>query len=789
MRKLLKRIVSLFLAVSVAAVSGAVPPAPVWATGLTEAAGEGMRTVELGVVPGEEALDVELEEKTGPETEADELAETHIEATSNDAGNEEAAEAVPNAGYQIADEAYSDTGFYIATYDSEAAKEADTEGDHSAEGYESDDEILTPDAASSVPYTDDETEILNRMLAMQAEYPEGRRWTNSDKYVWSNIYHASGSDRPYSSYTGGGCVAFAMILSDAAFGDLPAYEYKKVIYDKLRTGDILRINNNTHSVIILKKYNDSVVIAEGNYNSSIHWGRTLSKKTVESADYYVTRYAESCECRFETNGGSKVSPVRVAKSRHLSAPADPVKDRYVFAGWYKDQGLTKPWNFKKDTVDQDITLYAAWKVDDGRTLKRISLDKENTVLPLGSTVVLNATVTPGESKPVITWEADNGCIRISKSSDGRSATITPVSKGIAIVTVTAVEKFDSVEITKSTTAKIIVKRPGNSLNATMIAGEQADVSKAFFDGECPAADFEYSVAPKGYAGVSKKGVLSVKKAGSVTVTVKDKYDKEVYGSVTVNILPKPVIKFAKPLTYAGQEFTVYDAIGNLPKDSGYKFMGFTSAKENIATINAGGVITAKAPGNTTISAFISKKGENGAMKTCSVKAKLSVRFPKFAKSSYTIVTGQKLAITLGKVGETSGVTFASEDTGRLTAEAHKNKKGLTTGKVIVTGLKASADNKPVRIIATVDGKAYPCDIYIKAPVIAKETAKVRVGKTTSVSLKNTKFNKNDIEWKSENESIARVGPGGRVTGVGAGEVIVYTTTGGVRNECRITVTK
>ncbi|MBQ7583245.1 MAG: hypothetical protein IJT24_01430 [Lachnospiraceae bacterium] len=60
-----------------------------------------------------------------------------------------------------------------------------------------------------------------------------------------------------------------MILSDAAFGDLPAYEKKDVVYDKLRVGDILRVDNNSHSVIILEKYDDGVIIAEGNCLPSI----------------------------------------------------------------------------------------------------------------------------------------------------------------------------------------------------------------------------------------------------------------------------------------------------------------------------------------------------------------------------------------------------------------------------------------------------------------------------------------------------------------------------------------
>ena len=70
---------------------------------------------------------------------------------------------------------------------------------------------------------EDQSVIYRRMIAMQEEYPEGREWTNSNTYTWNNIYYDEGSSSPYSRFTGGGCAGFAMILSDAAFGNVPAY--------------------------------------------------------------------------------------------------------------------------------------------------------------------------------------------------------------------------------------------------------------------------------------------------------------------------------------------------------------------------------------------------------------------------------------------------------------------------------------------------------------------------------------------------------------------------------------
>ena len=58
----------------------------------------------------------------------------------------------------------------------------------------------------------------------------------------------------------------------------------------MRVGDILRINGDTHSVIVIGTDANGVTIAEGNYNYSVNWGRTLSWDDVKNADYMLTRY-------------------------------------------------------------------------------------------------------------------------------------------------------------------------------------------------------------------------------------------------------------------------------------------------------------------------------------------------------------------------------------------------------------------------------------------------------------------------------------------------------------------
>ncbi len=45
----------------------------------------------------------------------------------------------------------------------------------------------------------------------------------------------------------------------------------------------------------------------------------------------------------------------------IQEPAAPAEKGYQFTGWYKDAECTKKWDFTKDVVNADTTLYAGWE--------------------------------------------------------------------------------------------------------------------------------------------------------------------------------------------------------------------------------------------------------------------------------------------------------------------------------------------------------------------------------------------------------------------------------------------
>ena len=155
--------------------------------------------------------------------------------------------------------------------------------------------LIEPLADGEIPT---QQEAYSRMIAYKtvSGYEQGAPWTD-DTFIPgtnSNTYTWKGGTADGLPNGGTGCAAFSFILSDAAFGNLPARKLDNgnFTFSDVKVGDILRVNNNSHSVIVLHVGDDGVVIAEGNFNRSVNWGRAMTKAEVEAATFLVTRYPE-----------------------------------------------------------------------------------------------------------------------------------------------------------------------------------------------------------------------------------------------------------------------------------------------------------------------------------------------------------------------------------------------------------------------------------------------------------------------------------------------------------------
>lgn len=93
-----------------------------------------------------------------------------------------------------------------------------------------------------------------------------------------NIYNGISTNALGFTY-GTQCAGFSSMLSDRVFGnDAPIRMFTD--YDDIKIGDQARINSGTHSVFIIDKTDDYVVVAECNSDycsCRIQWGRMIAR--------------------------------------------------------------------------------------------------------------------------------------------------------------------------------------------------------------------------------------------------------------------------------------------------------------------------------------------------------------------------------------------------------------------------------------------------------------------------------------------------------------------------------
>ena len=94
-----------------------------------------------------------------------------------------------------------------------------------------------------------------------------------------------------------------------------------------------------------------------NYEITYINGTLTVSETGETAKYYTVTFNLSGK-------GSDITNTGVKEGSLLEKPQDPQAEGYTFTGWYKDQSCTVLWDFAKDTIQSDTTVYAGWKAKD-----------------------------------------------------------------------------------------------------------------------------------------------------------------------------------------------------------------------------------------------------------------------------------------------------------------------------------------------------------------------------------------------------------------------------------------
>ena len=112
-------------------------------------------------------------------------------------------------------------------------------------------------------------------------------------------------------------------------------------------------------------------------------GLTACNKNGEKTESIDGHVAETeYTITFDSKGGSAVQPVKASAGAAITAPTDPTKDGFVFAGWYEstDGGVTlSDTEFSFAYMPARVfTLYAKWATADikGKTFNKVDATVE-----------------------------------------------------------------------------------------------------------------------------------------------------------------------------------------------------------------------------------------------------------------------------------------------------------------------------------------------------------------------------------------------------------------------------
>ena len=156
---------------------------------------------------------------------------------------------------------------------------------------------------------------------------------------------------------------------------------------------------------------------------------------------------------FESNGGSDVNDITQLSYDYAIAPADPEREGYTFTGWYTDEKLTQPFNFKTELITKDIKLYAGWKVAEKDTSG--SQNATNEKEPIYNTVIdyekaeqtvgvevpdkeLDEQLTFADTDKVGKINKQNTSTDTSEGSSNPIWVIIPIAGGVVLVAAAAV---------------------------------------------------------------------------------------------------------------------------------------------------------------------------------------------------------------------------------------------------------------------------------------------------------------------------------------------------------------
>ena len=238
----------------------------------------------------------------------------------------------------------------------------------------------------------------------------------------------------------------------------------------------------------------------------------------------------------------------------------------------------------------------------------ITLNKSEMTLGVGQMYTLQSTLTPSNSATYQQWTSSDKTVAVVNDK-GR---VTGKKVGTATITVKTTNGHTA-------TCVVTVKKAPTSValdktSVTLAVGMKETLT-ATLTPTNSATYCAWSSSDETVATVTSGGVITAKKAGTATITVKTTNDKTATCTVTVKKAPTALELDKTELSLkVGETHTLKKT---LTPSNAYTTYTYTSSKTAVATITSSGKVVAKKAGT----AIITITTHNGKTATCTVTVK------------------------------------------------------------------------------------------------------------------------------------------------------------------------
>ena len=347
--------------------------------------------------------------------------------------------------------------------------------------------------------------------------------------------------------------------------------------------------------------------------------------------------------------------------------------------------------------------------------------------------------------------------------------------------------------TESVGAVEQVKVTGVTLDKTSLSlkvGESAALTATVSPENATNKSVTWTTSDAKVATVDAGGKVTGVAAGTATITVTTADGgKTATCKVTVTGTAVTGVTLDKTTLSlrAGESATLTAAVA--PDNAANKSVSWKSSNTAVATVDAGGKVTAVAPGSATITVTTADGNKTASCQVTVTASTVAVTGVTLEPSTLNLEAGGtgKLTATINPSNATNkSVSWSSDNTSVARVSADGTVTAVAPGSATVT-------------VTTADGnKTASCTVTVTASTVAVTGVTLdqsamtltegETGRLTATINPGDATNKS-VSWSSDNTAVAQVSADGTVTAVAPGSAVITVTTadGNKTASCAVTV--